>query len=297
MTDRLPDAVTPADNGYTPSYSYEPASSYTAEELAEIYNQTRVDYIVPMPMNAKRMQSYIRYYDVDLDASAVVFDSDQQVAALGMLGVRDQRAWITRLGVVPERRGRHIAHFIMEALVKAAVDRSTNLIQLEVIVGNEPAHRLFRKFGFQETRQLVIIRRPPNPLNSAPPPGVVVTPLTDNEIWACLAQRDDGVSWINENASLMKVGHLKGLRVKLSSGYSGWVVYQSTAFEVSYVVTHMPMPVREEMLYALLYSMHNLHLLQDTKIENIPQDDLLWSVYQRLGYLEMFRRCEMVLHL
>lgn len=295
--DRLPDVIPQPDNGYTPSYSYEPASSFTAEELAGIYNQTRVDYIVPMPMNAKRMQTYVRTYDVDLDSSAVVFDTDQQVAAVGMLGARDQRAWITRLGVIPERRGRHIANFMMESLINAAKARSSKLIQLEVIVGNDPAHRLFHKFGFRETRQLVIIRRPPGHPANPPAANTVVTPLREDEIWASLAQRNDGVSWVTETASLMKLDNLKGLRVKLPSGYTGWVVYQSTTFEISYVITYMPAPVREEMLYALLYSLHELHPTQDTKIENIPQDDLHWSVYHKLGYLEMFRRWEMVLHL
>jgi hypothetical protein len=250
-----------------------------------------------MPMNAKRMQTYVRTYDVDLDASGVVFDTDQHIAAIGMLGIRDHRAWITRLGVVPERRGQHIGDFFVEALLKAAVEHSARLIQLEVIVGNEPARRLFQKFGFRETRQLVVIRRPPKRPDSPPPQNIVITPLKSDEIWSCLAQRSDRASWITENASLMKASNLEGFRVKLPSGYTGWIVYQNATFEITYVVTRLPPPVREEMLYALLYAMHDLHPAQDTKIENIPQDDLLWSVYQRLGYIEMFRRWEMALRL
>lgn len=30
-----------------------PTSQFTIEQLTAIYNQTRVDYLVPMPMNAK----------------------------------------------------------------------------------------------------------------------------------------------------------------------------------------------------------------------------------------------------
>jgi len=52
------------------------ASEYTFAALAQIYNQGRVDYIVPMPMNARRMEEYVRYYDVALDASVVMLNGD-----------------------------------------------------------------------------------------------------------------------------------------------------------------------------------------------------------------------------
>ena len=41
-----------------------PVSRFTYEQLAAIYNQTRVDYMVPMPMNAARLAEYITTYDV-----------------------------------------------------------------------------------------------------------------------------------------------------------------------------------------------------------------------------------------
>ncbi|HFE66247.1 MAG TPA: hypothetical protein ENJ93_03205 [Chloroflexi bacterium] len=49
-----------------------PASKFTYEELTHAYNQTRVDYLVPMPMNVARLKEYARVYDVDLDSSVVV---------------------------------------------------------------------------------------------------------------------------------------------------------------------------------------------------------------------------------
>ena len=36
-----------------------PASSFSIEQLVAAYNQTRVDYLVPMPMNAARLAEYI----------------------------------------------------------------------------------------------------------------------------------------------------------------------------------------------------------------------------------------------
>lgn len=275
-----------------------PASSFSADELAEIYNMARVDYIVPMPMNARKMQTYVRAYDVDLDASSVIFDHEAQVAGLGMLALRDNRGWITRLGIIPQRRQKGMGQCLMDALITAARTRFINLLQLEVIEGNQPAHCLFLKNSFQETRRLLVVRRPPAPLQiEPPPPSTTVTPLTRYEVMACLAQRASGAAWINENASLVKLSELSGLRIKLPSGYSGWVVYQASTFEISHVICQSPAPVREEMTTALLYALHSQHPLLDTKIENIPATDPTWPAYQAFGYLEEFRRIEMFLNL
>ena len=50
------------------------ASNFSLQQLTDAYNQTRVDYIVPMPMNVARLQEYIDTYDIDLEASWVAMD-------------------------------------------------------------------------------------------------------------------------------------------------------------------------------------------------------------------------------
>lgn len=275
-----------------------PTSQYSFQELAEIYNQSRVDYIVPMPMNAKRMETYIKTYDVDLDASAVALNPAGEMCGIGMLGVRGGRAWITRLGVIPERRGNNLGSFLMQTLLDGARRRDAKLVQLEVIKGNTPAHRLFTKFGFRETRELLVIRRPPSkPTLENPSPEAIVTPLTADEIQNSLAERGPGASWIDENASLAQAGSLKGLRIQLPSGETGWIVYQNTAFQMSYIVLNTSPPARDQIALALLYHLHTLHPLQDTKVENLPALDLRWPVFQKMGYVEAFRRIEMFLYL
>ncbi len=41
-----------------------PASAFPLEALTDAYNQTRIDYIIPMPMNVTRLREYIHNYDV-----------------------------------------------------------------------------------------------------------------------------------------------------------------------------------------------------------------------------------------
>lgn len=272
------------------------ASEYDFEQLAAIYNAARTDYIVPMPMNAPRMEAYIREHDIDLDASIVLLNPSREPIGVGMLGVRDRRGWITRLGVLPACRGYKGGEFIMRRLIEHAQMRGVRWIQLEVIEGNEPAHRLFLKLGFEPTRELLIIRRPPGmPRIDLPQPDALVTALTPEEVMDCLVHRPPGASWIEETPSLLKAGKLKGLGVRLPTGQGGWLVYQASLFQLVHFVLNLPDDGAEEAAYALLYALHQQHPKQDTKVENIPTGDIPWHIFQALGYVEAFRRIEMVL--
>jgi ribosomal protein S18 acetylase RimI-like enzyme len=279
-----------------PGFVAVPCNQYTYAELAEIYNQSRVDYIVPMPMNPRRMEAYISSYDIDLGASAVVYDGEGLMAGVGMLGVREDRAWITRVGVIPDRRGHNLGRFLMETLIDQARAQNCRVVQLEVIKGNTPAHRLFLKLGFRETRELLVIRRPPgkptNPLSEESS----VTPLTTEEVENC-ARQGGGWSWIEEPDSLLKVGNLRGLHVELVSGETGRAVYQHSPLQIAHLALHTPTPARDTLTLALLYHLHNLNPLLDTKVENTPALDLRWPLFQQMGYVEAFRRIEMFLYL
>lgn len=282
-------------NQYSQHQIATPASHYSYEELTDIYNQTRVDYIVPMPMNARRMKDYVTNYDINLDASVVSF-YDNEVCGVAMLGLRDDRAWITRLGVIPGGRGRKNGSFLMDALLQQARVYHANLVQLEVIGGNEPAHKMFSKFGFEETRELLIIRRPPGPPQSEKPlPGATITPLDEAGILTCLAKRPPGDSWVEETPSLENTGQLHGYSLDLADGEHGWIVFHASAFQMAHFVVDATPGAYDDIVLALLHHVHSEHAGKDTKIENVPVKHPSWSLFQRAGYVESFRRVEMLL--
>ena len=99
-----------------------PVSQFTDEQLAAIYNQTRVDYLVPMPMNAARLAEYIKTYDVSREHSLVATTQDGEMLGVNMLGLREDRAWITRLGVIPNTRRHGVGQALMESLMQKAAD-------------------------------------------------------------------------------------------------------------------------------------------------------------------------------
>jgi ribosomal protein S18 acetylase RimI-like enzyme len=273
-----------------------PARTYTHERLAELYNQTRVDYIVPMPMDGKRMADYIRQYDVNLDASMIAYNASRQPSGVAMLGVRGQRSWITRLGVLPNQRGHKVGQFLMERLLETSRELNVRYVQLEVIKGNAPAYQLFNKLGFVDTRELLVIRRPPSPFaTDCVPAGTTVKPLPADAIALHLAQRETPIAWTEETSSLLNAGSLRGIQAMLPSGEAGWLVYQYLPLQLTHIVFSPAVSV--ELARVLIYLLHKQHPLHDTKVENVPDEHASWVAFQSLGYLEIFRRREMLLSL
>lgn len=267
------------------------ATEFTIEELTRFYNQARVDYIVPMPMNPARLNAYIHNYDVDLSRSVVAM-SGGQVLGLSMLGVRPDHTWVTRLGVLPVKRRRGAGLRLMQDHIQRSRDLGADYMVLEVIKNNIPAHRLFVKLGFHETRELLILRRPPGPPKIELPP-YHTTLLGEAAAVSLLRQRRSVPSWLDETPSLIKAGNLRALRVELSNGGRGWLVYQSTVFQLGRLVLQTEAGDPQEVGCALAHALHTHHPLQDTKTENIPLGDPHLPGLYDMHYIESFRRIEM----
>lgn len=273
-----------------------PTSAYNFDQLAEIYSNARTDYIVPMPMNGKRMQEYVESYDLDLDASIVAVDPDDDgINGICMLGVREDRTWITRLGVIPERRRRKSGEFLMRAEIDKTLEIGRKIVQLEVIKGNAPAHHLFKKLGFEETRDLMVIRRPPGPLKPEQTRELAFAPMDNDVIWKLMEHREPGAAWTEETASLRAAGSIQGLHVQIPSGEDGWVIYQRKPFQMGHFV--FSPDVSDLMTAGLIAAVHQQNPMQDTKIENVPSDHYTWPIFQQFGYVIAFERIEMFLHL
>lgn len=271
-----------------------PAIEFSIEELTHIYNQSRVDYIVPMPMNAARLSEYIHNYDVALEHSVAAF-VDQKVLGLSMLGVRPGRTWITRLGVLPVRRRRGAGAAFMGHHIESSRALQAKRVNLEVIKNNVPAHKLFKRFGFDEVRELLILRRPPGP------PKIDVEPykaefLDQDGALELLSQRESESSWLDDMPSLKKVGNLIGLRVSADCG-GGWLVCQSTTFQLGRLVFQTESGDPACVARLLLHALHSQHGAQDTKTENLPLSDPHLPGLLDMGYIESFRRIEMSLDL
>lgn len=292
-----------------------PASEFTLDELTDAYNQTRTDYLIPMPMNSGRLSEYVALYDVDMTASRVAV-SGEQVVGLGMLGKRTGGSWVTRLGVLPEGRRQGVGTALLHGLLDQSLAGGLNEVWLEVIKGNEPARELFLKFGFRPTRELIVGRRPPRATHNM---SSVLTAskihyLQHDEAIDLHCRRRVRANWLNAVESMRNVrrlatplqdeGHeplhqttcLSALLVEFKDGAHGWVSYQATTLQLKRICVEVLGGDEATVTANLLEIMHRLHAAQDAAIENVP-DDLRWEGFRRAGYFEVFRRIEMVRHL
>jgi len=272
-----------------------PADLFTIQELTDLYNQTRVDYLVPMPMNVERLREYVRDFDVNLHHSCVALDNDGEILGLGMLGVRGQTAWVTRLGVLPSSRRTGAGLELMDCLVKNADALGMKETHLEVIKNNEPAYQLFTKMGFVETETYLVMRHAPRPLVASL--GGDVRWLNFDEALEKLETYPKHLTWITAFESMSNSPNTEGLYIKLPNGSSGWMVYRNTKFTLrstlSHLILHTEQGDPQAVATQLLSHLHTKFPYHDTYAENICEDDPHLPALHELGYFTNFSRIEM----
>jgi ribosomal protein S18 acetylase RimI-like enzyme len=274
-----------------------PADRFTFQQLTEAYNQTRVDYLVPMPMNEARLREYVHAYDVTMSGSCVAMHNETMLG-LGMLGLRSGRGWVTRLGVLPSGRRQGVGQAILDALLNAAIREQCHEVWLEVIKGNEPAYHLFTKSGFTETRELIVARRAPGTeaKRIADLDIKRVTNLNHEDALILLAHRQDRPNWLNEIETMHNLRNLSALLVEMNNGGRGWVTYHAGLLQLTRIVVEVVAGDPAEVAATVLHVLHRRHKRQDAIVENIF-DEALWQGYQEAGYFDAFHRLEMVLTL
>lgn len=267
-----------------------PASQFSIAELTHAYNLTRVDYLVPMPMTEARLLSYVKAYDIDMESSRVAIDG-KEILGLAMLGVRPGHTWVTRLGVLPACRRAGIGEMLIRALLDETckLDRTASI--LEVIRGNSPAHSLFRKMGFQDTRELLVLRRLPGSMEEDPPGQA--NWLEYEGIFRLLSRHPVRPAWTNEINTFIHTGDGQALEVNLGEAGWGWMVFRYHESLLSHFVLRTEQGDASLIARALIVHLYARFPHADTYIENIPATDAHFSTLTRLGFVDVFRRIEM----
>lgn len=269
-----------------------PANHYTFEQLADIYNQTRIDYMVPMPMNATRLAEYVETYDVSLEHSLVAKLTNGEMLGVIMLGIRKERIWVTRLGVIPNNRRLGIGKALFSGALEQAQKLSINFCMLEVIKNNTPAHQMFLKFGFREVGELLILRH--SPLEKKNTSELADIQSFDRaQALAYLTNYQIAQPWTNQYESFLNSNEISGFYATLNDGSRGWMVYQRQKFLLSRFVfnTEAGNPIR--VASALLSHLHQQYPRLDTYVENIHSNNPHLPAFYEMGYIEAFRRIEM----
>lgn len=137
-----------------------PAARYPLPDLVQFLNRGFEDYAVPIQFDAVMFANMQRKDDIDLSLSRVL-TLDGQPCGIALVAPRPARraSRLAAMGVAREVRGKGAGTWLMEQLIGEARQRGEGEMVLEVIERNEPAVRLYRKYGFQTVRRLIGLSR------------------------------------------------------------------------------------------------------------------------------------------
>lgn len=135
-----------------------PASAVNRQDLVTAINAAYEAYFVPIILTLYTFEELIKRESILLEQSRVALSSGQ-VIGMGLLGVRGRRGWIGGMGVVPAWRGQGISRKVLHALIAAARSQNLTSVQLEVIVQNRVALKLYETVGFKTRRTLHVLAR------------------------------------------------------------------------------------------------------------------------------------------
>ena len=177
----------------------EPADGLEDGPLAELFTLVYTGYAVPMHVDPPTLRFMRVAADVDLVASRVVRDGADRVA-IALLGRRGDSGYIAGMGVAPTHRGRGLGEAVMRAVLDSARERGVKRVQLEVLVQNAPAIRLYERLGCRHGRALEVWSFP------APEPaagGLTLAPVPLDEAHAFIREhRASAEPWQRADGTL-----------------------------------------------------------------------------------------------
>ncbi|MGZ9225395.1 MAG: GNAT family N-acetyltransferase [Anaerolineales bacterium] len=137
-------------------FDTKPASDYPLPDLVELLNRGFENYFVPIQFNVPAFLTMLRKDSVDLSASRVLL-ADKEPSGIALIARRGtlHASRIAAMGISEGMRGRGAGTWFMEKLIREACERQDHEMVLEVIESNEPAVRLYQKYGFQTVRRLI----------------------------------------------------------------------------------------------------------------------------------------------
>jgi ribosomal protein S18 acetylase RimI-like enzyme len=253
-----------------------PASTFSLEELAALFNAGYEGYFVPFRIDADALRAMNEAFDIDRDASRVALLDDEPVG-LANLAVRAAESWVGGVGVVVSARRRGIAERLMHSLHDEARSRGVETVWLEVIEQNEAAYRLYDKLGYDVVREVEVWTLP------ADESGGSAAEVAANEAHARVRElRTSREPWQRADATLEHYDDLLGLQ----TGGGAAVFRTGAAVQL--------LQIAGEAMTELLRTMRTRGTVSAL---NVPVDDPAAEAFRDLGATVAVRQREMMLTL
>lgn len=137
-----------------------PASNYSLSDLVKVLNRGFEEYFIPIHFSIDMFSNMLRKDGIDLVDSRVLL-ADNQTCGIALIARRrsSHASRVAAMGIAREARGKGAGSWFMKELIDNACERGDREMALEVIEQNEPAVKLYRKYGFENIRRLLGFNR------------------------------------------------------------------------------------------------------------------------------------------
>lgn len=255
------------------------------------------NYYVWIEMTPNSMRALIERDSIDLSASAAIL-YDDRIIGMGLLGIRQTEGWIGGVGVLSEYRGQGVGRQIMEGLISQGQRRGLQAINLEVIVENTVAYRLYEHLNFKVRRQLHIMERdlqPTSRLNGYRVQAFEADAALDyytvfHDIKPPWQRSLHALRHLAPNLDGRIIVHEQSPQIVL--GYAvGWMNFEQ--IRLLDVGTYPTQNNRIEVTRALIASIHHELPYVQGSILNVAHDDPTYTALLELGYTTELSQYEM----
>jgi len=276
------------------SITMQPASQFSDEQLADAFNAGYQGYVMPVHVDAAFIRNHVQQHDIDLKASCLAMDGDV-VAGIGLLGLRNDRAWIGGIGVDSAFRRQGLGKQMMGHLIEQARSYGVKQVWLEVIESNTPAHNLYLSLGFRDVRRLLVIDRAahvPDRPDMTTIKGYSVREIgLDEALEAIAVGRPALNSWQRQAESLRRTSDLRGWAVAKDGNPVAW----GAAVVNADAVRWFDIGGDADGMRALVAHFHAAHPYASGRLVNLASDDPAWPIFESAGYNLWLAQFEMVL--
>jgi ribosomal protein S18 acetylase RimI-like enzyme len=154
-------------------FAAKPASNFPIAELVNILNRGFEEYFIPIHFTNSIFLNMLHKDGIDLSASHVLL-ADHNPCGIALIAPRGARrvSRLAAMGIAKEIRGKGAGSWFMKELINDACKRGDHEMVLEVIEQNEPAMKLYQKYGFERMRRLVGYNRKSNNVNENEKPDL-----------------------------------------------------------------------------------------------------------------------------
>ena len=142
-------------------------TSYSLDQLSDIFNRCFEGYVIPMTMTPKVASYLVGFWTVDF-VSSIVAVEDEVVAGLLLI---TRRGAVTRVGamaIAPDYRSKGLGAQMMTQAISKAKERGSNRIELEAIEHNVRAIAFYERFGYKIEHRILGFTKEPAEYNHEP---------------------------------------------------------------------------------------------------------------------------------